>query len=300
MKRQVQGLAIILLCTFLWALNGNLGAWLFDYRNFDPSTLVVARLLVTGLTTLGINLLKNGDQALHILRVRSNYRHLLIYSFMGVALMQTSYFSAILHSNAPTSTLLQYLGIFLVTGYLAIRTRTIPSLPVFFALGLASLGVGLLVTHGDPSSLVISPTALTWGLLSALAFSFSNLAPIKLQAYYPTRDIIGPSMTLAGLLVLILTRPDFSQATWDLKAVLALAFCIFGGTLAPFTLFMEGQRRLGAQLASVFSLTEAIFSTLIAVLVYGASFIGLDYISMAMILVALLILSRDQAKAVGD
>ncbi|MDO5037261.1 MAG: DMT family transporter [Tissierellia bacterium] len=296
MERKLKGLLIILLCTFLWALNGNVGAWLFKEKAFSPQTLVPFRLLGSGLSLLVVNLLKNGPSSLKILRVKANYPYLLTYALIGVLLMQYSYFMAIFYSNAPTSTLIQYLGIFLITAYLAIGSRTLPSKQVFFSLFVSIGGVALLVTHGDLSQLAISSLALFWGLLSCLGYASANLAPIKLQAYYPSIDIVGPSMTLGGVTLLLVLRPDFSSLVWDLPASLGLLYCIFGGTLAPFTLFMEGQKRVGPQLSSIFSLTEAIFSTLIAVIIYKASFHPMDYVGMAMILSALVVLSLDDSQ----
>lgn len=296
MNKKTKGLLIVLFCSLLWAFNGNVGGWLFNEKAFSPDILVTARLLGTGTSLILLNLLSRGQEAFLILRVKSNYIRIMAYGLAGILVMQYSYFSAILHSNAPTSTLIQYLGIFLIIAYVSIQNKTMPDPKLFVALFFCVIGVLLLVTHGDLSSLLLNSKTLFWGLLSAVGLANSSLAPLSLQAHYKSKDIVGPSMFLAGLTLALLVRPDFTSVIWDPESILGLAYCVFGGTLFPFIFYMEGQKRAGAPLASIFALAEPVFSTLVAVVLYGTIFSKIDLVGMVMIFVSILLLTIEDSK----
>lgn len=296
MNNKRKGLIIILFCSLMWAFNGNIGAWLFKEKSFTPDILVSIRLLGAGLSIMVLNFIRNGPTGFYILQVKSNYIKLAFYALGGILLMQYSYFSSILYSNAPTSTLLQYLGIFLIILAMSIKTHSFPERKIFVALFFCILGVVFLVTHGDWSLLSINQKALFWGLLSSIGFANFNLAPLSLQARYKSLDIVGPSMLLAGLTLFLLVRPDLTQPNWDILSLLGLIYCIFGGTFFPFVLFMEGQRLAGPSLSSIFALAEPVFSTLIAIFLYNTIFLTIDFIGMFLIFTSILLLTLEDSK----
>lgn len=283
MNSKIQGLLLILTTVLLWSFNGNIGDWLFSARNFTPEFLVVMRLIGSGTFLFIYNQIKYGNKSLEILKVKSNYPYLLLYSISGVMLMQYSYFKAIFYSNAPTAILIEDIGIFFVIGYLSFKSRKLPSKFVFIALIASIIGVFLLVTGGDINNLEANKKGLLWGIAAAIGLAFFNVSALPLQAHYPTTQIIGPSMILAGIILALLVKPSTINIYWDLYAVLGLLFCIILGTFIPFVLYMEGQKRAGADLAGIFSLAEPIFSTLIAVFIYGLVFKPVDYLGMGLI-----------------
>ncbi|MDD7363566.1 MAG: DMT family transporter [Peptoniphilus sp.] len=292
----LKGFLLIALCTLLWAFNGNIGGYIFEYKNLTPEMLVSIRLIGVGVFLSVLDLYRSGRYAFRVVRKRENIPNFLLYSLGGILCMQFGYFSAISYSNAPTATLLQYSGLFFIIAAVAIMTKTPPKFRVYPALALCAVGLFYLVTGGDVHSLQISREALMWGLVSAFGFTNFNLAPTGLSKTYRSMEIIGPSMLLGGLTLLILTRPDFSAATWDATSIAGVLFCTIGGTLIPFWAFLEGARLTGPTLSSVFSLSEAVFSTLVAVLVYGLAFSRTDLLGMVLILISVLILSYPEKK----
>ncbi|MDO5037262.1 MAG: DMT family transporter [Tissierellia bacterium] len=294
MNQILQGIILALTGSFLWGLNGNLAITLFDNFGHTPGSLISFRLFFTGLIYFILNFFRKGTKSLAILQVKSNLAYIFLYALAGVMLAQFANASSTHYSNAPTASLLIYMGIFLVTGYLALKAQRWPKPTVFLALFMAILGLAVLITHGDFSSLSISPLALFWGLVSALGYTIANLAPLYLLARYPSTEILAPSMTLSGLSLALITRPDLSLIVWTPPGVALLVFSIIGGTIIPYFLLLEAQKRMGPQLTSAFSLTEAIFSTIIAVLLLNTPFYFLDYVGIGLILLALLILILSQ------
>ena len=286
----LKGILLIFLCTFMWALNGNVGAYIFQYKAFTPDVLVAIRLTTVGVILLVHDLYRSGRYAFRVVRKRENIPAFLLYSIGGILCMQYGYFTAISYSNAPTTTLIQYTGMFFVIFVVAIKERTWPKPIVYPTLALCSLGLFLMVTGGDPTSLKVSSKALFWGLVSAVGFTNFNLAPTGLSKTYRSMEIMGPSMLLGGLLLILLTRPDFTAPTWDMTATLCVLYTIIGGTMIPFWAFLEGARYTGAQKSSIFSLSEAVFSTIVAMVLYHLTFKTTDLIGMLMIFGSVLLL----------
>lgn len=290
MKRKLKGLGFIMCATFLWAINGNLGPWLFHDRLMSPETLVFLRLTGAGLCFYIYNFLTRPKEVFNILKVKSNYLQLFIYGGIGILLMQYGYFKTIYYSNAPTATLIQYLGIFIIFFYVNFRKQTIPPPSVFIALAFCVVGIFLLVAGGNIKNLDINSQALFWGLVAAVGLSTHSLSPIKLQSYYRNTEILGPGMFIASFVLLLFARPDLSTPLWS-PMTLAVVFCaIFFGTFVAFLAFMTGLKLVSPDVASVFGLAEPIFSTIIALILYHIQFSWTDYSGMVLILVSILIL----------
>ena len=292
----LKGMLLIFLCTFMWALNGNVGAYIFQYKGFTPDVLVAVRLIIVGIVLFINDLYHSGRYAFRVVRKKENIPSFLLYSLGGILCMQFGYFTAISYSNAPTATLIQYLGMFFVIFVVAIKERTWPKPIVYPTLAVCMFGLFLLVTGGDPSNLKVNSQAILWGLVSAVGFMNFNLAPTGLSKTYRSMEIMGPSMLLGGIVLTLVARPDFTAPTWDLPATLCVLFTIVGGTVIPFWAFLEGARYTGAQKSSIFSLSEAVFSTVVAAIVYRLTFKGTDLIGMVMILGSVLLLCLPEKK----
>lgn len=73
--------------------------------------------------------------------------------------------------------------------------------------------------------------------------------------------------------------------------VLAMAAVILVGTILSFTTYMEGVRLIGASKASLFASVEPVTATFMTVVFMGAAFQFVDFIGLAGILGAVLMLS---------
>lgn len=290
MKRKLKGLSFILCATLLWAINGNLGPWLFHERMMSPETLVFFRLIGAGLCFYIYNFITRPKDVFNILRVKSNYLQLLIYGGVGILLMQYGYFKTIYYSNAPTATLIQYLGIFIIFFYVNFKARKVPPPSIFLALVFCVVGVFLLVAGGDIENLDINNQALFWGLVAAVGLSTHSLSPARLQSYYRNTEILGPAMLIASFVLLLFVRPDVSTPLWSPMTVVVLLLAIFFGTFVAFLAFMTGLKLVSPDVASVFGLAEPIFSTIIALLLYNIQFTWSDYSGMALIMASIVIL----------
>lgn len=116
---------------------------------------------------------------------------LVVFGVCGLWVSQYTYLTAIQYSNSGTATVLQYIGPVLIMAVTCVRTWQLPNRIEVAAIVLTLLGVALLATHGDPSSLVISPKGLTWGLLAAVGFLLYTTLPVGLMQRWGNLAVTG-------------------------------------------------------------------------------------------------------------
>jgi predicted neutral ceramidase superfamily lipid hydrolase len=97
----------------------------------------------------------------------------------------------------------------------------------------------LLVTHGDPTSLSISPAALFSGSL-AFAAAFLHDLPSTLIARYGTLPIVGWSMLIAGLMLTPFYAGRGTTFVIDGSLLLAFFYLVVIGTALTFSLYLKG------------------------------------------------------------
>lgn len=281
------GTFYVLFSAAMWAFHGNIAGFLFDARGVSPTLLVAVRLLGTGLILSCYLLFREGKNPLALWGQRDQLLPLILYTFVGVSTMQLAFYQCIAASNAPTATLIQYMGLFLVIAFAAHREGQLPPLGTYLALALSVTGLILLVTGGDLGALKISPAALKWGLIAALGYASFNIGPLLLPRPFRALELVAASMLVAGISVALLGRPPLPPS-WDARTLLAMAYSIFGGTLFPFLLYTVGQRMVGPQRAVILALSESVISALLSIFLFGIPLGPMDLMSMAMILAGIL------------
>ena len=232
------GFSAAIFAAALWGVSGAFAQFLFNEKNFNAEWLVTVRLLISGSIMLSLGIIKGDKDVWHIWKNKKYAVQLVVFSFLGMLLVQYSYFITIFHSNAATATVLQYIGPVFIAIYLALRLRKWPKPIEILAIGLAMLGTFLLVTHGDINSLTITPTALVWGIISAIALAAYTILPVHLLKEYSPIVIIGWSMLIAGTGMALVYPPTHFPGIWDMETFWAVAFIILFGTLISFYIFL--------------------------------------------------------------
>ncbi len=285
----------------LWGVSGTCAQFLFQHRIINTEWLVTARLLLAGMLLLGFAQTQSGksDTAppiTSIWRNRGDLVGLLLFSVFGMLAVQYTYFAAIRASNAATATILQYLGPTLIALYLAARHKKFPTRFEFIALGLALLGTILLVTHGKPGTLSLSPPALIWGLVSAVALAFYTLQPVALLKRHNTAVIIGWAMLIGGASFSFIHPPWQIAGRWDWATVVLFSFIIVFGSLVPFYLFLSSVKILGAANSSLLACTEPLSAALIGVLWLKIPFGVFDWLGTVCILATVALLAVQEKR----
>ncbi|MBL1408835.1 DMT family transporter [Sphingobacterium faecale] len=285
-----KGIVLAVTAATLWGVSGTYGQFLFEQRHINVEWLIAVRMLSAGVLFLLFSLLKK-DNIWSIWRQKTDRLQLLIFSICGMLAVQYTYFAAVKHSNAATATVLQYLGPILIAVYLAFKYKRLPAPIEYLAIFLAVLGTFLLVTHGDPSTLAVSNTAMFLGIASALALAFYTLYPLQLLHRHHATLVIGWAMLLGGIVLSFFKAPWDIEGIWDSYTFSYIAFIIAFGTLIPFYAYLTAVKLIGAQKSSLLASAEPLSATIIAVLWLQVPFTTVDWIGSICIISTIFLLS---------
>ncbi|NYR27016.1 EamA family transporter, partial [Escherichia coli] len=159
-----------------------------------------------------------------------------------------------------------------------------PGILVFAAIMTSLIGTFLLVTHGNPTSLSISPAALFWGIASAFAAAFYTTYPSTLISRYGTLPIVGWSMLIGGLILLPFYSRQGTNFVVNGSLVLAFFYLVVIGTSLTFSLYLKGAQLIGGPKASILSCAEPLSSALLSLLLLGITFTLPDWLGTLLIL----------------
>ncbi len=290
MSSHTKGICLIVLGTILWGTSGVLSQHLFVDKVITAEWLVTVRLILSGIVLLIIDAILNKGDIFSIWSTKDKLP-LVIFGIFGMLGVQYTYFATIVHSNAATATILQYLMPIVMVVYLVFTTHHLPKLLELFAIGLAMLGTFLLVTKGNFHTLAISPQALIWGLLSACFSAFYTLQPRTIIKKWRSTLVIGWGMLIGGVIMAFYQQPwDFS-GIFDIDMLLTLSGIIIFGTALAFCAYLESTKYLVPTEISVFAALEPFASIILSILFLHISFGIYESIGAVIVIVAVTILS---------
>lgn len=291
-RRSARGAALTILGGLLWGFSGTCGQFLLQRKGIASEFLVPVRLMSAGAILLAICLLRERGRVFDVFR--RDAKGIVVFGVFGMSMCQYTYFSAIAASNAGTATVLQYTGPVLILVYLSLREKRLPRPTEVLAIALALTGTFLLATHGKPGSMALSPRALCWGLLSAVALAVYTVQPGRLLNAYGSAAVTAWGMLIGGAMLCVLFRPFSMQVSLDGEALLAMAAIVLLGTVAAFSAYMEGIRCVGPKKGSLYASIEPVSAAVFSSLFMGAQFTGMDVAGFACILSTIFLLAMDK------
>lgn len=280
----------------LWGVSGVCGQFLFQNKDVTASWLVPVRLMMAGIFMLCFYIWKDKKKAFAIWQKKENRRGILIYGLAGMMLCQYSYFQTIEWSNAGTATVIQYLGPALIVVWVCLQTRRLPERKEIIGVLLALLGIFLIATHGNLTSLALSGRALLMGLISAVSVVIYTVQPEKLQKQFPTPLILAWGMLIGGCVLTVLFRPWHKTIIVDAQMVTTLLVVILLGTMASFSLYMTGVKLIGSVKASLYSCVEPVASMVLTAVWMKVQFTLPDIIGTVCIILTIIILALPSGK----
>lgn len=288
LNNKAKGLILAITGASLWGASGAAVQFLFRNPSINEYWLVGLRLLGAGLLLVVYSLVTNYRKIKLLFSSWRRIWYLIIYSFVGMGASQLAYYVAVKYSNAPTATVIQYLAPVFIISYLALRTRSLPRRIDVISIIIALIGTLLLVTNGHLNQLALSPLALTWGLLAAVAEAINTIMPSQLFRDFGTITIVGWSMLIAGLAFLPLywTMPTPVMNTTD---ILMILFIIIFGTLLAYTLYLASINFIAASTTGMLGAFEPLIATLLAIFFLSTPFNLLDWLGSGLIILATLL-----------
>lgn len=288
---RVFGIVLVLTGATLWGVSGTVAQFLFQEKGFSTEWLTVIRLLVAGVVLLSIAYIKEGKKVWAVWRSKNGAMNIILFGILGMLAVQYTYFAAIEHGNAATATILQYLAPAIITCYLALRFRRLPSFTIIISVVIAIIGTFLLVTGGNLQSLSISGWAVFWGIASAFALSFYTLQPLRLLADWGAKIVVGWGMLIGGVTFSFIHPPWQVQGEWTLSSVAAVLFVIIFGTIIAFYFYLESTTYIAASKVSLLASVEPLSATFLSILWFHIPFGLAEWIGTILILATITTLS---------
>ena len=290
-----KGMLYVLFAAVLWGSSGVCAQFIMEKSQVGAAFLTMIRLLFSGFILLTLSFI-HGDKIFDILRNRKDALSLLAFSLFGALTVQLTFLVTIEKSNAATATVLQFLSPTIIVAWFVLRLKKRPGALVFTAILTSLLGTFLLVTHGNPTSLSVSPAALFWGIASAFAAAFYTTYPSTLIARYGTLPVVGWSMAIAGIMLLPFFAGQGAGIAIRGDVLLAFFYLVVVGTALTFSLYLKGAQMIGGPKASILSCTEPLSSALLSVLLLGVSFTLPDWLGTLCILSSVVLIAMDSRR----
>ena len=289
MSKAFKGTLFTVIAGIAWGLSGTSGQYLMAH-GISALVLTNIRLIVAGLLLVLLSYIKSKEQFLAFLRDKSSLFSLLLFSLFGLFLNQLAY-SAIQETNAGTATVLQYVCPVGILAFTCIKDKVAPTIAEIISMILAIGGTFLIATHGQLDQLSMTPAGLFWGLFSALTYALYIILPIKLIQKWGSILVIGVGMAISGFVAVPFTGIIGARIPMSFDIFLAFAGIILIGTVFAYTAFLKGVSMVGPVKSSLLASIEPISAVFFAFMIMGDIFYPVDFLGMAMILLAVTIIS---------
>ncbi|MEN0614083.1 EamA family transporter [Klebsiella indica] len=292
-----KGMLNVLIAAVLWGSSGVCAQFIMQQSQMSSPFLTMTRLLFAGMIILMLSFV-HGDKIFRILQNHKDTFRLLIFSLFGALTVQYTFLITIEKSNAATATVLQFLSPTIIVAWFAVARKMRPNPLVLAAICTSLIGTFLLVTHGNPTTLSISPAALFWGIASAFAAAFYTTYPSTLIARYGTLPIVGWSMLLGGAMLLPFYAGQSNHFVVTGGLLLAFFYLVVIGTSLTFSLYLNGAQRIGGAKAGILSCAEPLSSALLSLLLLGITFTLPDWLGTLLILSSVVLIALDSRRRV--
>ena len=288
---RLKGLFLVTSGALLWGVSGTVAQYLFQDENFTPEWLVVMRMLLSGILLLIIGVIKGDKNIFGIWKRKENAIRLILFGLLGMLGVQYTYFAAINHGNAATATILQYLSPIIITFYMCIHNKKLPTSKQMICVTMAMLGTFLIITKGNMNSLSISKLAVFWGIASAFASALYTLQPVKLIKEYGSICTVGWGMLIGGIALSFINSPFNCSGNWSFKSISAVAFVVIFGTLIAFSCYLESLKYIEPYEASILGCVEPLSAALLSIMFLNVKFSGIQWLGSLLIIATVSVLS---------
>ena len=258
-----------------WGVSGVWGQFLFETRGIDSKWLVPIRIFSAGIMLLIYMSFKNRKEVFGILKNKRDLLQAILNGIFGTMMFQLAFFMTVQKSNAGTATVLQYLCPVITMIYVCLRDRKKPKKLETFCVFLALAGIFLISTHGNIGSLVITKSALIWGIGTAFFMFMATVIPESLYERYSSMTVLTWGFIAGGI-------------------IQCLVFIIIGGSVAAYVFYGNAVKRIGPAKASLFSCSEPIAAALLSAIWLKTEFPLIDLIGFACILSTIFLLSKPE------
>lgn len=293
----LRGYLYIATATFLWGVSATLGRAVFTgrfmpsgtpLRAIDALVLAQSRTTISLIVLLPVLLWTRGRRALVL--PRRDLLYAAVLGVLGVAASNYLYYLAIQKTNVATAIILQYTAPVWVLCYMVIRGLQKATVQRVSAVGLALLGIILVIGVVGNHGFRIDAIGLVAAILASFSFAFYNVAGHQILARYDRWRVLLYTLASAAAFWLIVNPPwkiaaaHYGRYEWAFLIVFAMT-----SVLLPFSMYFAGLQHLDATSAIVSSCLEPVFSIIIAAIVLGEVLRPIQTIGIVVVLAAIIL-----------
>ncbi|CDR64216.1 TPA: EamA family transporter [Staphylococcus argenteus] len=300
---RLKGILLAITGACLWGLGGTVSDFLFKHHNIDIDWYVTARLVISGIFLLIMyKMIQPKRSIFSVFQDRQMLGKLLIFSILGMLVVQYAYMASINTGNAAIATLLQYIAPVYIIVWFVLRGVAKLTLFDVLAIVMTLVGTFLLLTNGSFSNLVVNPASLFWGILAGVALAFYTIYPSELLNRYGSILIVGWAMLISGI-AMNLRHPiwQINISEWGLSTILFLLFGIIGGTALAFYFFIDSLQYISAKETTLFGTVEPVVAVIASSLWLHVAFKSFQIVGIILIMILILLLSlKKQPKEIHE
>lgn len=296
---RLHGYALALLAAACWATGGLTAKWLFSVPGpetvdwplaplgieIEPAVLSGARALGAFIVLLVYLALRRREDLSVPPR---SFPFFAAFGIVGMAGVHFTYFKTISLTNVATAILLEYLApvIVLIVGVAFMGNRFTWSLPAGVLLSIS--GCALVVGAFGSGGLLVSPTGVGWGLLSAVFFASYSLMGSWAASRFSAFTTLVYGLGFAALFWMIVLGPSAVLGVFaDPRAAAAVLFMSVVSTVIPFSAFLVALRYIPPTNATVTSTVEPVIAGVGAFALFGEAMSGLQLLGGLLVLAAI-------------
>lgn len=298
-----RGVLFALIGGVSWAFSGTCAEFLFETQHLSPAWVTSVRCMISGVVFLILAAIIDRERFLEAAKNKRAWVAFAVNGLFGTVFCQFTYLTSISYTDSGTTTVLSMVGLALVMGYSCRASHRLPRKREVFGLILTLVGVVLIATNGDISSLAMPLPGLVWGLLSAVGLAAYNIIPVKLIGRYGSLVTMGFSMFVAGVSMCFIEQPWTVSVDLNTEVILGMAAIIVVGTVIAAWIYMQAIADIGAVKASMIAAVEPVAATIFTVTLLGTRFELVDLVGFACIVAMVLLVSSkpdDEQKLAED
>ena len=288
----LRGVVCALLGGVFWGFSANCAEVLMESYGVSVEWITCVRLACAALFFLALALLRDRRRAASVLRDGPSLARIAGFALLGSLHAKVSYLSASGSAGAGTALLLEQLGLALIMLYACLAARRAPVRREAAGLACALIGVLLIATQGDLSTLAVPADGLAWGLISAVSLAFYNLMPVRPLARYGSFLVTGVAMAIAGAVALAVFRPWEQPVSLPPEGWAVFAAIVGVGTILAYLLFVQGIKDAGPVRAGLLGSIEPVSAMVIAACWLGTPVTAWDAAGAAAIVAMIFLVSE--------
>ncbi len=292
MNKTLRGCFLALAGGICWDISGSVGQYLFTVQRMDSRWLVPVRLSCAGICLFLYCLVHERRALFGVWRDKVCRRELIAYGILGVASCQFFYFLTIQLAGAAMGTILQDLGPAFILLAVCARQHRAPRPAEILSLLLALTGVLLLTSHGSPSALTASATALMTGVISGICVAVYNLAPAHVAKQYPMSVMLSWAFLMGGAFFALLFRSWTIPYVPNAAGLAGIACVVVVGNIMAFSLYTAGVNAAGPVRAVLFGFSEPVTAAILTITWFRGSFNLFDLAGFICIFIMLMLTAR--------